>query len=124
MKRSSTQAWNRVPNRAARLGGRGIGLASSWANASGSSCRRSSAVADRLPGSGTTISALRSARASTRSRSTSASQSATRALSTMSRSSSSASGSAARTSAAASILRSASAPGPEGGQGRAGSSSA
>ena len=92
LKRSSTQAWNRVPNRAARLGGRGIGLASSWANASASSCRRSSAVADRLPGSGTAISALRSDRASTRSRSSSASQSATRALSIMSRASSSAAG--------------------------------
>ena len=63
-------------------------------SASGSSWSRSSAVADRLPGSGTAISALRSARASTSSRSTSASQSATRALSTMSRPSSSAVGSA------------------------------
>ena len=49
---SSIQAWNAVPNRAAGAGGRGIGRASSRANASGSSRNRASAVTDRLLGSG------------------------------------------------------------------------
>ena len=39
-KRASTQAWNRVPNRAAGDGCRGIGRARSRANASGSSRSR------------------------------------------------------------------------------------
>ena len=58
-KRASTHAWKTVPNRAARDGGRGIGRASSRANASGSSCSLSRAVAERLLGSGTGIDVLR-----------------------------------------------------------------
>ena len=63
-KRASTQAWKRVPKRAAGDGLRGIGLASSRANCSGSSRSRASAVADRLLGSGTSTTPIRSARAS------------------------------------------------------------
>ena len=48
--RASTQAWKRVPNRAAGEGGRGIGRARSAANCSGSSRSRAIAVADRLVG--------------------------------------------------------------------------
>ena len=64
-----------MPKRAADDGGRGIGRASSRANVSGSSRSRPSAVADRLLGSGTAMSELRSRRASASSRSSSASQS-------------------------------------------------
>ena len=85
-KRASTQAWKSVPNRAWCDGGRGIGRASSRASASGSSCSRASAVADRLDGRGTAMSVARDARASARSWPRSSSQSATRADSTRSRS--------------------------------------
>ena len=50
--RASTQAWKRVPNRAAGDGCRGIGRASSRGEPSGSSRSRASAVADRLRGQG------------------------------------------------------------------------
>ncbi len=70
----STQAWKRVPNRAARDGGRGMGRASSAVNASGSTDSRSTAVAERVPGSSTVCSPERASTASVSSRSMSASQ--------------------------------------------------
>ena len=52
-KRASTQAWNRVPNRAAGDGWRGIGRARSRRTGPGRRAAAASAVADRLEGSGT-----------------------------------------------------------------------
>ena len=105
---SSTQAWKRVPNRAEADGLRGIGRARSRASAVGSSCRRSTAVADSDGGRVTTISSARLARASATNLSSSTSHCCTRPISSSISWSSAASRATAGSAAAASTRAAAS----------------
>ena len=101
--RASTQAWKRVPKRAAGEGCRGIGRASSRGEPVGVVAQpRHGRRRQARRAAGTSTTSERSARASVSSRSSSASQSSTRAVSTMSSPSSPRRrASAARTSSAA-----------------------